>query len=102
MKLITQYITISNIEYDYFFKINDTYLEELDKSICSCEWPKCTLCSNNSIKYIDSNYNNKMNNIYYYNNKDRNMTLSNENRMKNLTYKNNIMKNNINYEYYPY
>ena len=30
------------------------------------------------------------------------MTLSNENRMKNLTYKNNIMKNNINYEYYPY
>ena len=50
------------------------------------------------------NFNNKMdnmNNVYYYNNRDRNMTLSNENRIKNLTYKNEILNNNQNFGYYP-
>ena len=35
-------------------------------------------------------------NYYYFNNKERNMTLSNENRYRNSTFKNNIMINNKN------
>ena len=60
--------------------------------------------NNKEKNFIDYNYNNKIDNFdnFYFYNRERNMTLSNENRMKNLTYKNNIMKNNINYEYYPY
>ena len=49
--------------------------------------------TNNSEKMSNSNYNNINNFCYYYNDKERNMTLSNENRKKNLIFKNNVMRN---------
>ena len=54
LKLKTEYIEnkiISNTEYYLFFKFNNSSLQQLDISICSCQKPKCSLCSNNSLKY---------------------------------------------------
>ena len=49
--------------------------------------------TNNSEKMSNSNYNNMNNFCYYFNDKGRNMTLSNENRKKNLAFKNDAMRN---------
>ena len=64
IKLVTEYKeneTFINKEYNLFYEINNTYLQQLDISICSCRNEKCSLCSNISIKNnqcISCNYNN--------------------------------------------
>ena len=77
LKLKIEYIeNRENLNQDYklFFTFNDTYLQQLDISICYCNEPKCSLCSNTSIKYdlcISCNENyypiiNDSSNIYSY------------------------------------
>jgi hypothetical protein len=65
---------VLNKKYNLLYKFNNTNLQELDLSICSCSNSKCNLCSNTSMKYnlcISCNENyypimNDSSNIYSY------------------------------------